>query len=119
MGVDDLQHPDELKTSYDPDGGRTTAVPSFTGNSIQCFGDPGWSRTNGRQLRRLLLYPAELRDRIASAKVQRALRIDQFRLTATVPLLPMISPWYTGGISFLPTHVSTFTVPLPPVRGVA
>jgi hypothetical protein len=29
--------------------------------TLDFIGDPGWIRTNGPQLRRLVLYPAELR----------------------------------------------------------
>ena len=46
------------------------------------FSDPDWIRTNDPQLRRLLLYPTELRDLKSAAKINKNLwlQISIFRL---------------------------------------
>ena len=52
----------------DPDGLK---LPSgrCSRDSFDCFGDPGWIRTSDPQLRRLVLYPAELRGLALRPKV--------------------------------------------------
>jgi hypothetical protein len=45
-----------------PEGpGRATTEWAKSHKTLKKFGDPGWIRTSDPQLRRLVLYPAELR----------------------------------------------------------